>query len=146
MGKAKLAYRLELPSNLRIHPVFHVSALKAYFPENHTPPPLPSLIDGHVKYEVVCITNTRNEGKDREYLVHWAGYNESTWENFQKPHKLPGEGVKVLDSQRHAVSSAGALPRHKTETDRVVTGSIRDEQTLPPGSYVMNISAKRSMT
>lgn len=85
VGKAKLAYRLELPSNLRIHPVFHVSALKAYksFPSNYTPPPLPSVIDGHVEYEVDCITNTRKEGRNREYLVHWAGYNESTWENVK---------------------------------------------------------------
>ena len=85
VGKAKLAYRLELASNLRIHPVFHVSALKAYnyFPGNYTPPLLPSLIDGHMEYEVNCIINTRKEGKDRKYLVHHGGYNDSTWENVQ---------------------------------------------------------------
>ena len=63
--------------------------MKAYFPENHTPPPLPSLIDGHVEYEVDCITNTRKEGKDRENLVHWAGYNESTSENVKNLTNCP---------------------------------------------------------
>ena len=63
-----------------------------YIPGNYTPPPLPFLIDGHVEYEVECITNTRKEGKDREYLVHLAGFNESTWENVKNltnwPEKL----------------------------------------------------------
>ena len=83
VGSAKLAFKLELPKDLRIHPVFHVSALKAYkfFPHNYRPPPLPSLVDGELEYEVDCITSTRKES--RAYLVHWLGYNEATWENVQ---------------------------------------------------------------
>ena len=90
VGSTKLAYRLELPVGLKIHPVFHVSALKPYkhFPGNYTPPPLPTLIDGQLEYEVDCISNTRKEGKSREYLVHWLGYNECTWENEKNCHKL----------------------------------------------------------
>ena len=58
MGTAKLACRLELLANHRIHPMFHVSALKAYkyFPDNYTPPPVPSVIDRHVEHEVDCVT------------------------------------------------------------------------------------------
>ena len=91
MGKAKLAYRLQLPPDLKIHPVFHVSALKEYrhFPSNYTPPPLPTMIDGQLEYEVDCISNTRGEGKKREYRVHWLGYNESTWENVKNLTNCP---------------------------------------------------------
>ena len=91
VGKAKLAYRLELPTELKIHPVFHVSALKPYkhFPGNYRPPPLPSMIDGHVEYEVDCISDTRGEGKKREYRVHWLGYDEATWENVRNLTNCP---------------------------------------------------------
>ena len=93
VGNSKLAYRLELPEGLRIHPVFHVSALKAYkyFPDNYMPPPLPTLVDGQLEYEVDCITSTRKEGKSREYLVHWAGYNEATWENVRNLTNCSGK-------------------------------------------------------
>jgi hypothetical protein len=42
-----VAYRLDLPAVLQIHPIFHVNMLKQYKPGGRTqPPPLPTLIDG----------------------------------------------------------------------------------------------------
>lgn len=91
VGSGKLAVKLDLPADLRIHPVFHVSALKAYnhFGGNYQPPPLPALVDGHLEFEVDCISNTRKEGKQREYRVHWAGYQEATWENVKNLTNCP---------------------------------------------------------
>jgi hypothetical protein len=76
------AYRLKLPDNLsRVYPVFHVNALREYkVSGTYQPPPTPQIVDGHVEYEVDCILNTRGEGKKREYLVLWEGYEETTWE------------------------------------------------------------------
>ena len=72
VGAAKLAYKPELPSDLHIHPVFHVIVLKAYtnFEGGYKPPPIPALVDGYLEYEVDCVTNTRNEGNKCEYRVH----------------------------------------------------------------------------
>ena len=82
----KLAYKIELPPHLaRMHPVFHVSALKEYkfFEGNYTPPPLPDIIDGEMEYEVDWIEKTRYSGRRRQYLVHWLGYDNPTWEPFE---------------------------------------------------------------
>ena len=89
-----VAYKLNLPSSLRIHPTFHVSKLKKYesnderrFPQREQqvrPPPV--LVDGEEKYEVEAIINKRmrkyGRGRERvEYLVLWKGYpaHEATW-------------------------------------------------------------------
>jgi hypothetical protein len=83
-----MAYKLDLPGTIRIHPVFHVSLLKEYkaTPEKYknrtVQPSAPVLIDDHIEYEVEKILDKRNFRKRTEYLVKWAGYPEydATWE------------------------------------------------------------------
>ena len=84
-----VAYRLELPPDLRIHPVFHISCLKKYtdptsIPHRPTPPtPPPAIVvDGKEEFEVEKILDKRKRWRRDEYLVKWKGYPEyeATWE------------------------------------------------------------------
>jgi transposase InsO family protein len=87
-----LNYRLELPPNWKIHPVFHVDQLRLYRedPEkpNFTEPP-PELIEGEREFEVEKILDVKvkTERKKRKlyWLVQWKGYNprEATWEPIE---------------------------------------------------------------
>jgi hypothetical protein len=93
------AYELDLPAQLRIHPVLNVSRLKAYrdgttaFPgrpqHEDRPPPEITLADGAETYEVESILASRGSGARVQYLVKWRGYPvwEATWE---KPSALVG--------------------------------------------------------
>jgi hypothetical protein len=80
----EVAYKLELPKNMRCHPVFHVSLLKAWNPSSrYQPPPPPLVIDGEYEYEVQEILDHRGSvpGK-RKFLVSWVGHGpeHNTWE------------------------------------------------------------------
>ena len=82
----EVAYRLELPPSMKIHPVFHVSLLEPYkhstIPGRLQAPPPPIEVDGAEEFEVSDILDSRiNRGK-LEYLVHWQDYevHERTWE------------------------------------------------------------------
>jgi hypothetical protein len=73
------AYALDLPEHLRMHNVFHVSALQPYVASgNYQPPPPPVSVEGNLDYEVDWIELTRYEGKRRQYFVHWLGYGKDT--------------------------------------------------------------------
>ena len=89
-----LNYRLALPSDMRIHPVFHVSLLSPYVPSppayasRPTRPPPVGYARGTPMYNMEAILNRkwdREIGKTRNewfYLVKWEGYPEddNTWE------------------------------------------------------------------
>lgn len=82
-----VAYRLELPPNLRMHNVFHVSLLKQYHKDTRSVlPPPPELIDDSLEHEVDSILDHRDTKQGdktiREYLVQWKGYGPeyNLWE------------------------------------------------------------------
>lgn len=56
-----IAYKLDLPSSLKIHPVFHVSLLSPYQADGRVQPPPPPLeIDGDLEYEVENVLDHRD--------------------------------------------------------------------------------------
>ena len=80
------AYRLDLPPELKIHPVFHTSLLRptappeCALPGQNPPPPPPVEADGEDWYYIERIDDSRMKHRRLEYLVRWCGYTEPTWE------------------------------------------------------------------
>jgi hypothetical protein len=80
-------YRLELPTQWNIHPVFHIDLLTPYKETiMHGPNftrPAPELIDGEEEYSVEKILDSWHFGRRRrlQYLVKWEGYPdlENMW-------------------------------------------------------------------
>ena len=72
-----VAYRLDLPTEWKIHPVFHVSLLKPYRPDTRYKAPTPSSVrDGIPQWELDQILKHRQKGtaQGKEYLVAWKGF------------------------------------------------------------------------
>jgi hypothetical protein len=76
-------YRLELPTQWSIHPVFHINLLTPYKETiMHGPNftrPAPELIDGEEEYSVKKILDSQHFGRRRrlQYLVKWEGYPDA---------------------------------------------------------------------
>jgi hypothetical protein len=76
-------YRLELPTQWNIHPVFHIDLLTPYRETiMHGPNftrPTPELIDGEEEYSVEKILDSRHFGRRQclQYLVKWEGYPDA---------------------------------------------------------------------
>jgi hypothetical protein len=94
------AYRVHLPDNMKVHPVFHVNLLEKYIetpPEFSRrdflrPPPIEVEKEMELEYEVEEILKHKVKGKRKHYLVKWKGYpmHESSWEpegNLNKAKK-----------------------------------------------------------
>jgi hypothetical protein len=110
-----VAYELQLPTTMKIHPVFHISKLKKYvngldqFPtrpqQEINRPTTTETIDGEDAWEVERILKKRERrvGRGRvkviEYLVKWKGYPdwENTWEPSNNLRGAP-DVVNVFES------------------------------------------------
>ena len=81
-----VSYRLSLPDQWKIHPVFYASLLSPYREtDSHGPNymrPPPDLIEGEEEFEVKAIISHRKRGNGHQYLVKWKGYphSDNTWE------------------------------------------------------------------
>ncbi|MCI68065.1 hypothetical protein A2U01_0089324, partial [Trifolium medium] len=81
-----VAYKLKLPEESRVHPVFHVSLLKKAVGNYHEDDVLPDLMEEQIEtYTPAAVLATRkmkhNEEENNQLLIHWKGKNveEATW-------------------------------------------------------------------
>ena len=94
-----VAYKLALPLQWTIHPIFHTSLLTPYVEtkehgENYLRPP-PDLIGGEEQYKFKAIRSHQHHGRKKQlqYLIKWGGYpkSDNIWEpvtNLQAPHQI----------------------------------------------------------
>ena len=79
-------FRLQLPHQNKVHPVFHALKLIPYHEDeigDHNPAKPPSIeVEGHDEFEVEKILNSKVYYGYVRYLVKWLGYDvsEATWE------------------------------------------------------------------
>jgi len=93
--------KLELLSQMRIHPVFHNSLLKPYkettaHRPNFARPPLEIVggEEGHYEIERILMSRPTRNQKSTQYLVKWKGYPDS--ENSWLPAKELQSACKLL--------------------------------------------------
>ena len=87
-----VSYKLDLPPEAKIHPVFHVSCLKLKLGQKvHPTPTLPFVdADGQVCVEPIKVLQTRSRSlrsrKIIEVLVQWTGCSseDATWESLHQ--------------------------------------------------------------
>lgn len=108
-----VSFQLDLPEDLKIHPIFHVSLLKKYqdpssFSSDREVPsrPAPIEVEGEQEFEVEAILNERRVRGKVEYLVKWRGYPEfeATWE----PEENLSNSPEIMENWKKA--PAGQTP------------------------------------
>jgi hypothetical protein len=86
VGENQLAYRLRLPPQMKVHPVFHISLLEPYTVNpfvgrvQEAPPPME--VEGEQEWEVKEVLDSKIVRGKLLYYVDWEGFGpqDRTWE------------------------------------------------------------------
>jgi len=89
VGKDNLAYWLQLPPQMKVHPVFHVSLLEPYTANpfegrvQEAPPPVE--VEGEQEWEVREVLDSKIVRGRLLYYIDWEGFGQQdrTWEPVQ---------------------------------------------------------------
>ena len=84
----ELAYKLELPSSMKIHDTISVIHLEPAKPDPYArsiPPPPPIVTENNEKlYVIEKILRRETQGKETGYRVKWKGYDQTTFESRKR--------------------------------------------------------------
>lgn len=112
-----VAFKIELPSTMKIHNVFHASLLEPTttneLSERYQPPPEHVTVDNEIEYEVEKIVDHKTHYRKTKYLVQWKGYGpeDNTWEPIENL-EIPGQPQnKPLQDYLRSISKNS---RHST--------------------------------
>jgi hypothetical protein len=126
-------YRLELPTQWSIHPVFHIDLLTPYHETtihgaNYQRPP-PDLVEGEEEYEVetVLVSRRFGRGKKLQYLVKWKGYPDSDNQWINKEDVFADDAIREFKNSN---------PDQETHIRRVNVDSPYPH--FPPPLFMQN--------
>src|ERR1700677_125096 len=93
------AFKLKLPSSMKIHPVFTRSKLQLYspptIPGQSITPQGPVVIEGEERYNIEAILNSKPTRGKLFYLIKWEGW--STKHNTWEPESHLNEARKFIE-------------------------------------------------
>ena len=100
-----ITYRLTLPHQWCIHPVFHINLLTPYqemlMHGANYQHPLPDLVDGEEEYEVKKVVDSQCFGCRRvlQYLMKWKGYPDSENQWVSRRDMNADEAIREYEEQ-----------------------------------------------
>ena len=110
-----VAYKLALPPNLKMHPVFHVSLLKPYRSDGTVQPPLPPEsfeLEGEAHWNVQEIMSHEwrlIRGKPNlYYVVHWEGFTHEN-DTTEPAVNLVNCSERVMEYEARVRAAGGQL-------------------------------------
>ena len=100
------AFRLELPPQMKVHPVYHIGLLERYR-DSKDPTRIQTIpeveeIDRELNWEVREIVDSRQNRRKKhnpiEYLVLWKGYpdKDGTWEVYDNLKGIADELLQAF--------------------------------------------------
>ena len=102
-------YRLELPPDIKIYHVFHISLLNPTaedpYPGQHIPLLPPVEVDGDQEWHIEEVFDSKMIQGRLKYLVKWIGY-EADWQPAENFNRLQA----VEDFRRRYPNKPGPLP------------------------------------
>ena len=144
VGESQMAFKLELPSQMRIHPVFHASLLEPYkgntLPGHTQPAPLPIVVEGELEYVVDRILDSKIDRGKLKYYINWEGYppEDRTWEPTSHLENAK-EAVTQFHSRYPNRPSPADLPRNPLSAERL---RALQEHDLEGGGVLSRTSSR----